>query len=93
MFRLRLPTFFYYRRLDKSYLTWKSGDRKILIDTCVEETGFPDYIHFEINVKFLDDLAKAGYPHESIDTLMCSLRLITTIGRMMLIKHRPLLPV
>lgn len=48
------------------------GDRRILIDTCVGETGLPDYIPFEINVKYLDELAKAGYPRESIDTVMCT---------------------
>ncbi len=49
------------------------GDRRVVVDTCIgndKERGIPDW-----NLRdgpFLSDLAAAGYPRESIDTVVCT---------------------
>lgn len=48
------------------------GDRRIVVDTCVGEHGLPDHVPFEITVDFLQAMADAGYPRESIDTVLCT---------------------
>jgi len=54
-------------------LVVESQGRKIVVDTCLgndKERAIPDW-----NMRsgpFLSDLAKAGYPRESIDTVVCT---------------------
>ena len=50
-----------------------TGDRRIIIDTCIgndKERNIPTWSHLQTN--FLQDIADAGYPRESIDTVMCT---------------------
>jgi glyoxylase-like metal-dependent hydrolase (beta-lactamase superfamily II) len=51
-----------------------TGARKIIVDTCVGNDKprdvFPDW-HM-LQTGFLEDLASAGYPRESIDTVLCT---------------------
>jgi glyoxylase-like metal-dependent hydrolase (beta-lactamase superfamily II) len=51
-----------------------TGARKIIVDTCVGNDKprevFPDW-HM-LQTSFLEDLASAGYPRESIDTVLCT---------------------
>jgi glyoxylase-like metal-dependent hydrolase (beta-lactamase superfamily II) len=51
-----------------------TGERKIIVDTCVGNEKprevFPDW-HM-LQTSFLEDLASAGYPRESIDTVLCT---------------------
>jgi glyoxylase-like metal-dependent hydrolase (beta-lactamase superfamily II) len=50
-----------------------TGDRRIIVDTCVgndKERRMPRW-HL-LQTAFLDDLAKAGYPPERIDTVLCT---------------------
>lgn len=51
----------------------ESGGRRILVDTCVGERVMPG---FEMltpgESRFLHDLAEAGFPRESIDTVLCT---------------------
>jgi glyoxylase-like metal-dependent hydrolase (beta-lactamase superfamily II) len=47
--------------------------RRILVDTCIgndKERNIPNWSHLQTN--FLQDLADAGYPRESIDTVLCT---------------------
>lgn len=51
----------------------ESGDRRIVVDTCLgndKERGIPGW-----NMRhgpFLEDISAAGYPRESIDTVLCT---------------------
>ena len=50
-----------------------TGERRIIVDTCIgndKERNIPAWSNLQTN--FLDDLAGAGYPRESIDTVMCT---------------------
>lgn len=50
-----------------------TGSRRIMVDTCIgndKERSFPNWSHLQTS--FLSDIAEAGYPRESIDTVMCT---------------------
>jgi|TARA_B100000315_G_scaffold253446_1_gene292255 glyoxylase-like metal-dependent hydrolase (beta-lactamase superfamily II) len=50
-----------------------TGSRRIIVDTCVgndKERNIPNWNHLQ--TAFLDDLVAAGYPRESVDTVMCT---------------------
>ena len=50
-----------------------TGQRRILVDTCVgndKERAIPGWNMLQ--TAFLDDLVEAGYPRESIDTVLCT---------------------
>lgn len=50
-----------------------TGERRIIIDTCIgndKERSFPNWSNLATN--FLADLEAAGYPRESIDTVLCT---------------------
>ena len=50
-----------------------TGKRRIVVDTCIgndKERNIPAWSHLQTT--FLSDLAAAGYPRESIDTVMCT---------------------
>jgi len=50
-----------------------TGDRRIMVDTCIgndKERNIPTWSHLQ--TEFLKDLEAAGYPRESIDTVMCT---------------------
>jgi len=50
-----------------------TGSRKIVVDTCIgndKETGVEPWDNMQTS--FLEDMAKAGYPPEDIDTVMCT---------------------
>ena len=50
-----------------------TGERRIVVDTCIgndKERNMPNWNNLQTS--FLQDLADAGYPRESIDTVMCT---------------------
>jgi glyoxylase-like metal-dependent hydrolase (beta-lactamase superfamily II) len=50
-----------------------TGTRRIVVDTCIgndKEREIPAWSHLQTS--FLADLGKAGYPRESIDTVLCT---------------------
>ncbi len=50
-----------------------SGTRRIMVDTCIgndRERAIPACSHMQTS--FLEDLTAAGYPPESIDTVLCT---------------------
>jgi glyoxylase-like metal-dependent hydrolase (beta-lactamase superfamily II) len=50
-----------------------TGTRRILVDTCIgndKERNIASWSHLQTT--FLQDLADAGYPRESIDTVLCT---------------------
>ena len=50
-----------------------TGTRRIVVDTCIgndKPRAIPAWNHLQ--TRFLDDLAAAGYPRESIDTVLCT---------------------
>ena len=51
-----------------------TGARRIMVDTCVgndkPRAAFPDWDNLQ--TAFLEDLTQAGYPPESIDTVLCT---------------------
>ncbi|MEM9622472.1 MAG: MBL fold metallo-hydrolase [Pseudomonadota bacterium] len=50
-----------------------TGSRRIIVDTCIgndKQRNIPAWSNLQTN--FLEDLAAAGYPRESIDTVMCT---------------------
>ena len=58
-----------------------TGERKIIVDTCIgndKERAVPAWNMLE--TKYLDDLAAAGYPAESIDTVLCTHLHIDHVG-------------
>jgi glyoxylase-like metal-dependent hydrolase (beta-lactamase superfamily II) len=51
----------------------RSGSRRIMIDTCIgadRQREFPVFCNLQTS--FLEDLVVAGYPPESIDTVLCT---------------------
>ncbi len=51
----------------------RSQGRNVMIDTCIgadREREFPVFTHMQTT--FLDDLAAAGFPHESITDVLCT---------------------
>jgi glyoxylase-like metal-dependent hydrolase (beta-lactamase superfamily II) len=60
-------------RLLVQALVVESRGRRIVVDTCVgndKDRTLPVFHHLE--TRFLDDLAQAGFPRESIDTVVCT---------------------
>ncbi|MGH0033076.1 MAG: MBL fold metallo-hydrolase [Myxococcota bacterium] len=53
-------------------LVIQAGERRILVDTCVGEHAIPGFEMLAPNARFLDELAAAGFPRESIDTVLCT---------------------
>ena len=50
-----------------------TGERRIVVDTCIgndKERDIPTWSHLQTS--FLRDLEAAGYPRESIDTVLCT---------------------
>ena len=50
-----------------------TGERRIVVDTCIgndKERSIPNWSHLQTT--FLEDIAAAGYPRESIDTVLCT---------------------
>lgn len=50
-----------------------TGQRRIVVDTCIgndKERSIPTWNHLQTS--FLDDLERAGYPRQSIDTVLCT---------------------
>lgn len=50
-----------------------TGDRRIVVDTCIgndKVRSVPNWTNLQTS--FLEDLAAAGYPRESIDTVLCT---------------------
>jgi glyoxylase-like metal-dependent hydrolase (beta-lactamase superfamily II) len=50
-----------------------TGSRRIIVDTCIgndKVREFPSWTHLQ--TPFLADLAAAGYPRETIDTVLCT---------------------
>ena len=50
-----------------------TGERRILVDTCIgndKERNVPAWANLQ--TQFLQDLASAGYPPETIDTVLCT---------------------
>lgn len=50
-----------------------TGERRIIVDTCIgndKKRNIPTWTNLQTN--FLQDLEAAGYPRESIDTVMCT---------------------
>jgi len=51
----------------------RSGDRRIMVDTCIGNDKHRQApIFHELQTSFLEDLALAGFPPESIDTVLCT---------------------
>jgi glyoxylase-like metal-dependent hydrolase (beta-lactamase superfamily II) len=60
-------------RLSVHALVVESAGRRIVVDTCVgngKPRPFPGW--GDLQTAFLDDLAAAGFPPESIDTVLCT---------------------
>ena len=58
-----------------------TGERRIIVDTCIgndKERAVPAWNMLQ--TKFLDDLAAAGYPADSIDTVLCTHLHIDHVG-------------
>ena len=54
-------------------LVLDTGKHRVIVDTCIgndKERSIPSWSHLQTS--FLSDLAAAGYPRESIDTVMCT---------------------
>ena len=50
-----------------------TGDRRIIVDTCIgndKQRNIPNWTNLQTS--FLQDLEDAGYPRESIDTVLCT---------------------
>ncbi len=50
-----------------------TGDRRIVVDTCIgndKERDIPTWSHLQTS--FLADLEAAGYPRETVDTVLCT---------------------
>lgn len=50
-----------------------TGDRRIIVDTCIgnnKQRNVPNWNNLQL--PFLEDLEKAGYPKDSIDTVLCT---------------------
>ena len=58
-----------------------TGDRRILVDTCIgndKDLTIPGWEHLQ--TRFLDNLAAAGYPPETIDTVLCTHMHVDHVG-------------
>ncbi len=58
-----------------------TGQRRIVVDTCIgndKERAIPNWNMLQ--TAFLDDLSAAGYPRESIDTVLCTHLHIDHVG-------------
>lgn len=53
-------------------LVIEAPGRRILVDTCVGDQVVPGFEMLTPNPRFLDDLSAAGFPRESIDTVLCT---------------------
>lgn len=54
-------------------LVVESGERRILVDTCVGDRVLPGWEALSTEgSRFLEDLSAAGFPRESIDTVLCT---------------------
>lgn len=53
-------------------LVIEAGARRILVDTCIGEHAIPGFEMLGTNGGFLEELASAGFPRESIDTVLCT---------------------
>ena len=54
-------------------LVIETPDRRIVVDTCIgndKQRSIPAWT--DLSLPFLEDMAKAGYPVDSIDTVMCT---------------------
>jgi glyoxylase-like metal-dependent hydrolase (beta-lactamase superfamily II) len=50
-----------------------TGERRIVVDTCVGNDKDRDHVFFNhINGPFLAEMAAAGYPRETVDTVVCT---------------------
>ena len=50
-----------------------TGQQRIIVDTCIgndKQRSIPDWSNLQTH--FLSDLKDAGYPRESIDTVLCT---------------------
>ena len=50
-----------------------TGDQRIIVDTCIgndKQRSIPNWTNLQTS--FLEDLESAGYPRESIDTVLCT---------------------
>jgi glyoxylase-like metal-dependent hydrolase (beta-lactamase superfamily II) len=51
----------------------RSRDKRVMIDTCIGNDRQREYDVFcNLNTTFLEDLSAAGFPRESINTVMCT---------------------
>lgn len=51
----------------------EAGTRRIIVDTCIgNDKPRKDSVFHMLQTSFLDDLSAAGYPPESIDTVICT---------------------
>ncbi len=60
-------------RMSIHALVIDTGDRRIVVDTCIgndKQRSIPNWTNLQ--TEFLTDLARAGYPRESIDTVLCT---------------------
>ena len=60
-------------RMSVHALVIDTGDRRIVVDTCIgndKQRSIPNWTNLQ--TEFLTDLAKAGYPRETIDTVLCT---------------------
>ena len=65
---------------EKGEATWsihalvlEVGDRRIIVDTCVgNDKNLPMPLWNQLSGSFLADLERAGFPRESIDTVLCT---------------------
>jgi len=58
-----------------------TGTRRIVVDTCIgndKQRSIPNWTNLQTS--FLEDLAAAGYPRESIDTVLCTHLHIDHVG-------------
>ena len=68
-------------RMSVHALVVATPSRRILVDTCIgndKERPIPAWNHLQTS--FLADLEKAGYPRESIDTVLCTHLHIDHVG-------------
>jgi len=58
-----------------------TGERRIVVDTCIgndKQRSIPNWSNLQTS--FLEDLAAAGYPRESIDTVLCTHMHVDHVG-------------
>jgi glyoxylase-like metal-dependent hydrolase (beta-lactamase superfamily II) len=69
-------------------LVIESGGRRIVVDTCVgndKSRSVPGWSH--LKGPFLADLARAGYPRESIDIVICTHLHVDHVGWNTMLEH------